>query len=411
MAKSARRRRLLTIGHSYCVDVNRRLAHAIARHGDWDVTVVGPAHFRGDFSWHTLQPDPSEPCAVVPVPAYFSRRVHTMLYGRQLVELLKESWDLVHCWEEPYVAAAAQVAFAASRDVPLVFATFQNIAKGYPPPFNWIERYTMSRADGVIAFGQTVFDVVAPRARRGIPIRVIPPGVDIEHFQPDAHARARAFTRYGWSAGPPVVGFVGRLVAEKGCLLLAAVLDQLTVPWRAVFVGAGRLEADLRRWSLRYGDRVRIETHVSHDEVAQHLGAMDVLCAPSQTTGAWREQFGRMLIEAFAAGVPVLASDSGEIPHVVGDAGMVVSEGDRAAWVHALSGLLSDPGRRAELAQRGRNRAVASFSWPVVARQHAEFFDDVIDSRQRATRGAAAMIASKAARTGRGPAALDETRP
>jgi len=88
----------------------------------------------------------------------------------------------------------------------------------------------------------------------------------------------------------------------------------------------------------------------------------------------------------------------------------VVSESDSGAWVHALSGLLSDPGRRADLAERGRNRAVASFSWPVVARQHLEFFDHVIDSRQRATRGAAAKIVSSAANSGRGPAAFDEIR-
>jgi glycosyltransferase involved in cell wall biosynthesis len=408
MAKFARRRRLLTIGHSYCVDVNRRFAHALARHGDWDVTVVGPAHFLGDFRPHTLRPDPGEPCAVIPVPVYFSRRVHTMLYGRPLMELLKESWDLVHCWEEPYVAAAAQVAYAASSGVPLVFATFQNITKRYPPPFNWIERYAMARADGVIAFGQTVFDVVSPRAPRDVPIRVIPPGVDVEHFAPDAHARSRMFANYGWSDGPPVVGFLGRLVPEKGCLFLAAVLDQLSVDWRAVFIGSGPLESDLRRWSLRHGDRVRIETRVPHGEVPKYLAGMDVLCAPSQTTAAWREQFGRMLIEAFAAGVPVLASDSGEIPHVVGNAGMVVSESDRAAWGQALSGLLADPARRADFAERGRKRAASAFSWPVVARQHAEFFDHVIDSRQRATRGLAATLASGAAGRAYAPSSRDE---
>ena len=344
---------------------------------------------------------------MVPVPsisAVASRRCVWATAGRALA-----SPGSGARWEE-FTWLPPLAAFAASRDVPLVFATFQNITKRYPPPFNWIERYTMSRADGVIAFGQTIFDVVAPRARRDIPMRVIPPGVDVDHFAPDARARAQLFAKYGWTDGPPVVGFVGRLVPEKGCLLLADVLDQLPVPWRAVFVGSGRLEADLRRWSLRYGDRVRIETQVGHDEVAQYLGVMDLLCAPSQTTARWREQFGRMLIEAFASGVPVVASDSGEIPYVVGDAGLVVSEGDKAAWVQAISGLLSDPRRRAHLAQGGRERAMTSFSWPVVARQHVEFFDHVIDAKGRATRDAAAMIASGATAIQPDPAALDEPR-
>jgi len=391
----------LTIGHSYCVDLNRRLAQEIARHGEWDVTVVAPSRFHGDFGWHTLQSRASEPCAVVPVPVYFSRRVQVMLYGRGLIDLLRQPWDLVHCWEEPYVAAAAQVAFSASRDVPVVFATFQNISKHYPPPFNWIERYTMARADGIVAFGRTVFDAVAPRVPPGVPVRVISPGVDVDHFAPRPGARAALFSRYGWGDGPPVVGFVGRLVPEKGCLLLAGILDQLSVPWRAVFVGSGRLEADLRRWSTKYGDRVRIETDVSHDEVAAYLNAMDLLCAPSQTTAAWREQFGRMLIEGFACGVPVVASDSGEIPHVVGDAGIIVGERDQDGWVRTISGLLSDPGRRADLARRGRHRAVASFSWPVVARHHLDFFDDVVAGRLRATPGGATETSGAAALTRR----------
>ena len=109
-----------------------------------------------------------------------------------------------------------------------------------------------------------------------------------------------------------------------------------------------------------------------------YLNAMDLLCAPSQTTGKWREQFGRMLIEAFACGVPVVASDSGEIPHVVGDAGILVPEADDAAWVRTIHGLLADPQRRAGLARRGRDRAVNVYAWPLVARRHLEFFGELL---------------------------------
>jgi phosphatidylinositol alpha-1,6-mannosyltransferase len=375
-----RRRRLLTIAHSYCVDLNRRLAQELALGGDWDVTAVGPARFRGDFGWHTLQPGLHEPCTVVPVSVHFSRSMHLMLYGRALTKLLRAPWDLVHCWEEPYVAAAAQVALATSRRVPLVFATFQNISKQYPPPFNWIERRTMARASGIIAFGRTVFDVVSPRTPRGTPIRVISPGVDVTQFGTDSTARSAVFDRYGWTEGIPVVGFLGRFVTEKGCLFLTRVLDRLEMPWRALFVGFGPLEAELRAWSRRHGDRVRIETAVQHDDVPRYLNAMDVLCAPSQTTDGWREQFGRMLIEAFACGVPVVGSDSGEIPYVVADAGVVVGEGDADGWREAIARLLADPGLRADLAGRGRRRAVASFAWPIVARRHLDFFDELTRS-------------------------------
>jgi glycosyltransferase involved in cell wall biosynthesis len=379
MIATHRKRRLLTIGHSYSVTVNRRLAHEIARTGEWDVTVAAPARFHGDFGWHVLEPQPDERCTVVPVPVYFTRPVHLMLYGKTLVDLLKQPWDLVHCWEEPYIAAAEQVAARTPVRVPLVFATFQNIDKQYPPPFNWIERRSLDRADGLIAFGRTAFDVAV---RRGFDRRracTIPPGVDASRFAPDAGGRARLRAERGWNDEAPIVGFLGRFVPEKGLMLLMNVLDRVSIPWRALFVGSGPLESDLRAWARRHGGRVAIETTVGHDEVPRWLNAMDVLCAPSRTTAKWREQFGRMLIEAVACGVPVVASDSGEIPHVVSDAGVIVAELSEAAWIKSLELVIGDESLRRDLAERGRRRAVTTFDWPVVARQHSDFFRRVIE--------------------------------
>ncbi len=372
-------RRLLTIGHSYSVAVNRRLAHELACTGEWDVTAVAPARFHGDFGWHVTKADPGERCAVATVPAYFTRPVHLMLYGRQLLKLLGQPWDLVHCWEEPYIAAAGQIATRTPARVPLVFATFQNIDKPYPPPFNWIERRVLDRADGMIAYGRTVYDVTT---RRGFPrsrTALIPPGVDASRFAPDAEARARVRETLGWRDDVPVVGFLGRFVAEKGINRLIAALDRQTTPWRALLIGSGPLESDIRAWARRHKDRVAINTTVRHDEVPQWLNAMDVLAAPSQTTAKWREQFGRMLIEAFACGVPIVASDSGEIPNVVGDAGVIVAEQDGDAWQRALDRLLRDEATRRDLSTRGRERAVTTYDWPVVARQHARFFKQLIE--------------------------------
>lgn len=377
MKPSPLRHRLLTIAHSYCVELNRRLPQELARAGGWDVVAVAPAKFRGDFGWHVTRAAPDEPCRVVSVPVHFSRPVHTMLYGAELNKLLAEPWDLVHCWEEPYVAAAAQIARAAAPRVPLVYATFQNILKRYPPPFSWIETYALGRADGMIAYGDTSREVLDARGWSGR-TRTIPPGVDVVRFSPDPAARDRIRAALGWKDDLPVVGFVGRFVPEKGIARLTAALDRSAAPWRALFLGSGPLGADIRAWSRQHGDRVRIQSAVPHDEVAAYLNAMDVLCAPSQTTGKWREQFGRMLIEAFACGVPVIASDSGEIPHVVGSAGVIVPEADDAAWVRAIDGVLADPGRRAELSRRGRERAVGVYAWPLVARRHLDFFNELM---------------------------------
>jgi glycosyltransferase involved in cell wall biosynthesis len=101
---------------------------------------------------------------------------------------------------------------------------------------------------------------------------------------------------------------------------------------------------------------------------------MDLLCAPSQTTASWREQFGRMLVEAFACGVPVLASDSGEIPYVVDGSGILLPETDVSAWSSAIAALLEDPPRRERLSDVGRARA-ERYAWPRIAAEHLVFFE------------------------------------
>jgi glycosyltransferase involved in cell wall biosynthesis len=171
-------------------------------------------------------------------------------------------------------------------------------------------------------------------------------------------------------------------VPQKGIELLTAALDRVGTPWRALFVGSGPHEAAIAAWASRHGDRVRVVTTAQHDAVPAYLNAMDVLCAPSQTTGRWREQFGRMLIEAFASGVAVIGSSSGEIPHVIGDAGLVVSESDASGWQQAIEQLTANRLRRCELARKGRLRAEEIYAWPVVARQHLDFFEHVAGGKR-----------------------------
>lgn len=375
-------RRLISVSHSYVVTLNRRLANEMARvgAGQWEVTAVAPRFFHGDLSPIHLQREPSEASSIEAVRALFSRSAHLFVYGPELRAKLARGVDLVHAWEEPYVLAGAEVALLTPSRVPLVFSTAQNLSKRYPPPFAQLERWVVRRSAGWIAFGETVKQNLLARpgyAER--PARYIPMGVDVDLFQPDRAAGEDFLRELGWKEqGPPVVGYLGRFVPEKGVELLRSALDRLTTPWRALFVGGGPLEQSLRAWAERHGDKVRIVTGVPHAKVPRVLNAMEVLCAPSQTTPRWKEQFGRMLAEGFACGVPVLTSDSGEIPHTAGNAGRVLPEADVAAWTSALAELLESPDRRRELSARGRERAVTRFSWPVVAREHLSFFESVL---------------------------------
>jgi glycosyltransferase involved in cell wall biosynthesis len=104
------------------------------------------------------------------------------------------------------------------------------------------------------------------------------------------------------------------------------------------------------------------------------LNALDVLILPSRTTPHWKEQFGRVLIEAGACGVPVIGSDSGAIPEVIGEAGLIFPEGRVTALVEAIRRLRENEAMRKRMGAAGRRRAETLFSWEAVAAQMAAIY-------------------------------------
>ncbi len=377
-------RRILSIGHSYVVALNRRLADEMAKVGraDWDVTAVAPVFMNGDLRPIKVESLADEASKLVTLPMRFSRKPHFMYYAGLRRVMNSEPWDVVHIWQEPFTVAGWQCAMLAPKGAKVVVSTFQNIEKIYPAPFRWMEHSVLKRANGWIGFGESIRQTLEGRViYRDRPHRVIPVGVDTQKFCPDRDAGRQICMQLGWhEEDAPVVGYLGRFIPEKGLDLLMQVLDSIDQPWRALLVGGGPMEATLRSWAAKYPSRVQIVTGVAHDQVPAYLNAMDLLVAPSQTSPAWREQLGRMLLEAFACGIPVVGSDSGEIPAVIGSAGRVVAEKDFNAWRSTLEELISDSNVRKELACRGRSEAVNRFAWDVVATAHLEFFDSLFNA-------------------------------
>jgi glycosyltransferase involved in cell wall biosynthesis len=102
------------------------------------------------------------------------------------------------------------------------------------------------------------------------------------------------------------------------------------------------------------------------------------LALPSLTRPNWKEQFGRVLIEALACGVPVVGSDSGEIPNVIGEAGLVFAEGDEQALRARLSQLMANPDLRDELARKGRERVLAHYTQAQVAAKTYQVYNELL---------------------------------
>jgi glycosyltransferase involved in cell wall biosynthesis len=174
-------------------------------------------------------------------------------------------------------------------------------------------------------------------------IDVCPPGIDTQRFAPAAEA----------PASPPLVLSVGRLVWEKGhqdllraLALHAANRPELPQP-RALIVGSGPEEDRLRRYARELGiaDRVELRAFVPYEQMPATYARASCLVLLSLPTWSWEEQFGMVLAEALAAGLPILASSSGAIPEVAGPTATYVTPGDYAGLAEALIDLPAGPHR------------------------------------------------------------------
>ncbi|MGC4757797.1 glycosyltransferase family 4 protein [Micromonospora trifolii] len=249
--------------------------------------------------------------------------------------------------------------------VPTTLYAAQNVVTRFPVPFPRIERQSYLSVDHAFPITPAALNVLRIKGYRG-PATIVPLGVDTRMFRPlPADPAARPFT----------VGFVGRFEPHKGVvdLLRAAELIDCDVS----LVGDGSLGDDIARAAARRPGRVHRHGWAGHAELPTLLNEMDVLAMPSvevvqRNTLPWigiplREQFGRVLVEAMACGVPVVGSDVGEIPYVVGDAGLVFPAGDVSALAARLARLRDDPALAGQLANRGLARAGAEFGWDRIA--------------------------------------------
>lgn len=353
-----------------------------------DLTLVVPRHWGADPDEPSL---PGDPRTLV-LPAVLHGHNHLHVYRGLGATIDAERPDLVYADEESYSAVTAQIAtLCARRRVPYVFHAWQNLAKRIPPPFGLLRSLNFRHAAGALAGTPTAAQVLRHWGFRG-PIEVAPQmGVDPDRFRPDASARARVRAEHGLEG--PVVGYVGRLIPEKGVHLLLDAAREL--PGVSLLVVGGGPEEEalrLRAASLGIADRVRITGAVPSVVVSDYMAALDVLALPSLTTRGWAEQFGRVLVEAMACHVPVVGSDSGEIASVIGDAGRVVREGSVSDLVDALRGLVADAALRSELGERGRARVLDLYSQRAVVDVTVAFLHRVtgtapaLGSRDRAVR-------------------------
>jgi len=353
---------------------------------DLSIMLVTPRRWSEGGGWATAAREHEERYELRPLPTIGAGYQFGHLY-RGLRRCLAE-WrpDLIHLEEEPPSLVARQVCWLRNRAAPdarLLFFTWENLDQEWRgwrrAVYSHCERVTQRCASAAVA-GTSMAAETLRRRGFGKRIFVLPQvGVDTARFAPRESERLRK----DLGLRRPVVGFLGRLIPEKGFADLVTAFARLA-QGTLLIVGAGPQRESLEDLAARFGvaDRVVFAGAVPHYSTSEYLNCLEALVLPSRTIATWAEQFGRVLVEAMACGTPVIGSDSGAIPEVIGDAGLTFPEGDAEALACQLRLLLNDSALQERLARLGRQRVLRRFSKEVITTGLRDIYETVLEGRE-----------------------------
>ncbi|MCA9897679.1 MAG: glycosyltransferase family 4 protein [Anaerolineales bacterium] len=347
---------------------------AIARHDDVDLTVIVPPVWLDPAGPVTLERAHTEGYRLLVDPIRFNGQFHTYYFPKLKQRLDQLRPDLVHIDEEPYnLATWLALRLARRAGAKSLFFSWQNILRSYPFPFSLLEKKVLAGIDYGLVGNQASAKVWRQKGYGG-PLRVIPQfGVDATLFQPPPQRDpGRGF----------VIGCANRrLVPEKGVDWVLRAVAKLPGIWRLHIAGEGPERPFLQSLAhqLNIADRVQFDGVVTSAQMPAYLQQLDALVLASVTLPNWKEQFGRVLVEAMACGVAVVGSSSGEIPHVIGEAGLIFPEKDEAALHHHLLRLMQSPELRDELGRNGRTRVLNQYTQRQIADETVAVYREIIN--------------------------------
>lgn len=368
--------RVLMISKALVAGTSQRKLEELATCPGVELTLVTPPSWQSDAgSKQVLERLYTRGYRMIVTSMALNGNFHLHFYPR-LGKIMREVRpEIVHIDEEPYNFATFHAMWLAQRQqAHALFFTWQNLYRRYPPPFRQIELYNYRHADMALAGNRDAADVLKRKGYPG-PIRIIPQfGFDTDIYQRTEPRPPRA------PGAPFIIGYLGRLVENKGLPTLLEALTSLPEYCRVVFIGHGPMKSILEEQAARLGvtERVTFKPGVPTYEVPTVLQQVDVLVLPSLTRSNWKEQFGRVLAEAMACETPVIGSNSGEIPYVIGDAGLVFPEGSAQELAARIRRLLDDPELYAALAKKGRQRVLENYTQEQIARQTYEVYLEIL---------------------------------
>ncbi len=388
--------KILVASHTYIVDLNCEKLRALSRlKSDIEVTVVVPKRWRpGGVQNKIIETQYRDEgnFRIVPISNFSQNHQGLLTFGTDLIPLLKQFRpNIIHVEQGSRGLAYAEM-ITLNKVLGLkaknIFFTWWNLPYSLKFPISVLENYNLNNSHGIISGNQDGAEILQNKGYKG-PIQVMPQlGVDETLFTPQKQPELAR--KVGLEPGEFVIGFVGRFVPEKGIMtLLDALVKIKDKSWKFLLLGRGELKDEILQKAAENGiqERIKLVESVPHDEVANYINLMSTLILPSETTYkfktltsvGWKEQFGHVIIEAMACKVPVIGSNSGEIPHVIGDSGLIFPEGNAEELANRLEQLIDSPDLTENIGQMGYAKAMAQYTNIALAKQQLEFYQELMN--------------------------------
>ncbi len=376
--------RVTVVSHTYVVAANHGKLEELARMPEVELSVICPRKIRRQFGVYPVERTAHSAYRIVPLRALYHSHNCRFLYLGLARALSRLAPDILHLEEEPWSLAAWQ-ALRFKRRHPatrFVFFTWENRFRRWGFPHAGVERAVLREADAAIAGNAEAAEVLRKKGFER-EVEVIPQlGLDADHFTKRDESQLREELGLRGTA----VGFAGRLVPEKGIGLLLEALAGLEGDWSLLVVGGGPMLDEVRARLSKppFAGRATLLPTVPHAEMPRYLNCMDILVLPSVEAPHWKEQFGHVLIEAMSCEVPVVGSSCGEVPNVIGEAGVVFPEGDVEALRSSLARLLASPEERHRLGRAGRQRVAQNYTDRTIAARTMALWQRVVGGGEAA---------------------------
>lgn len=374
----------ILIIENLCVEASRRIIYReLADRNEFQVHLLAPKVWKEAGYPIVCEEENNSSLRLHKTGFIMGYRAHRVLYTNIIRILLKVKPDIIFMDSEPESYASLQIQFLKNILVPkakTVIMSWRNIdypKNVYPYKFpklnGFVERKVLASMDHCIAHNEAAKKIFNSKGFENI--TVIPPPVDLDIF----HKMDTSEFKNNHNLKSFTIGFVGRFIPEKGIDTLLCAVKDLSFDYKILLVGDG---PERQAW-LKLADQLRIRDRliwidsVPHKRVPMIINSMDLIVLPSYTSSYWKEQFGRILIEAMACEVPVIGSDSGEIPWVIGDAGLIFKEKDSTDLKQKINLIYENKSIRQELIVKGLERVKSKFSVEAVSKQYYKLFNEL----------------------------------